>query len=109
MTALITADETQVEACREFIREYCDPEYLQLYDVYWAGDDIKRKIQVTDLQDRDEAKRRGLIQLHNGGEVAIYAEDGIEGYSEIGGEYAEHIGRSQKPNKAIEGSSGEGR
>src|SRR5699024_5653112 len=51
MTALITADEKQVEACREFIRKYCDPEYLEVYDIYWAGNDERRQEKISELQE----------------------------------------------------------
>ena len=48
MTALITADEKQVEACREFIRKYCVQEYLEVYDIYWAGNDERRQEKISE-------------------------------------------------------------
>ena len=53
VTALLVADENQVGKCREFIREYCDPEYLQLYDICWAGNDEKRMLKITELQEME--------------------------------------------------------
>ena len=51
MTSLLLADEKQVGKCREFIRKYCDPEYLQLYDICWAGNDDKRMMLISELQE----------------------------------------------------------
>lgn len=51
MTALLTADETQVEKCRDFIRKYCDPEYLTVYDIYWAGNDDKKMEKISEWQE----------------------------------------------------------
>lgn len=55
VTSLLLADETQVEKCRQFIRDYCDPEYLQLYDYCWAGNDENRMLKITELQEMDQA------------------------------------------------------
>lgn len=49
MSALLVADEKQVGVCREFIRKYCDPEYLSVYDIYWAGNDEKRMEILVEL------------------------------------------------------------
>ena len=62
MTALITANEGQVEACREFIRKYCDPEYLEVYDIYWAGNDQRRMEKIVELQEMS-------LNLHEGKET----------------------------------------
>lgn len=51
IAALMTADMEQVGACREFIRKYCDPEYLSVYDLYWAGDDEDRMEKIVELQE----------------------------------------------------------
>ena len=52
MTALITADENQVETCRDFIRKHCDPEYLSIYDIYWAGNDERKMERIAELQEQ---------------------------------------------------------
>jgi len=50
VSALLLADENQVEACRNFIRKHCDPEYLQLYDISWMGTDEMRIEKIAELQ-----------------------------------------------------------
>ena len=86
MTALITADETQVESCREFIRKHCDPEYLSIYDIYWAGNDERRMEKIAELQEQE-------LSLHTGKEAKEYAEDGIGAYTNIGQMYSSHLTR----------------
>ena len=86
MTALITADETQVESCREFIRKHCDPEYLSIYDIYWAGNDERRMEKIAELQEQE-------LYLHTGKEAKGYAEDGIGAYTNIGQMYSSHLTR----------------
>lgn len=49
--SLLSADINQVEECRKFIREYCDPEYLQIYDICWVGNDEVRMQKVMELHD----------------------------------------------------------
>lgn len=49
-TSLLLADENQIAACRTFIRKHCDPEYLQLYDICWMGNDPKRMEKIVELQ-----------------------------------------------------------
>ena len=51
MAGLLNATMEQVEVCREFIRKYCDPEYLSVYDIYWAGNDEQRMEKITELQE----------------------------------------------------------
>ena len=51
VTSLLLADENQVGKCREFIRNHCDPEYLQLYDICWAGNDERKIMRITELQE----------------------------------------------------------
>ena len=51
MAALLNATENQVGACREFIRKHCDPEYLSVYDLYWAGNDEQRMEKIAELQE----------------------------------------------------------
>ncbi len=51
MAGLLNASENQVGACREFIRKHCDPEYLSVYDMYWAGNDEQRMEKIAELQE----------------------------------------------------------
>ena len=89
MTALITADETQVESCREFIRKHCDPEYLSIYDIYWAGNDERKMEKISELQEMS-------LALHTGKETEEYAEDGIAAYTDIGQMYSSYLTRVSK-------------
>ena len=89
MTALITADEKQVETCREFIRKYCDPEYLEVYDIYWAGNDERRQEKISELQEM-------TLALHTSKETKSFAEEGAKAYTEIGQMYNAYLGRDSK-------------
>ena len=89
MTALITANESQVEACREFIRKYCDPEYLEVYDIYWAGNDERRQEKISELQEMN-------MQLHRGEEAKEYADEGASSYTNIGQMYSTYLERDSK-------------
>ena len=89
MTALITADETQVEACREFIRKHCDPEYLSIYDIYWAGNDERKMEKISELQELS-------LSLHESKETREYAEEGISAYTDIGQMYSSYLTRDSK-------------
>ena len=89
MTALITADATQVESCREFIRKYCGPEYLKVFDIYWAGNDERKMEKISELQEMS-------LLLHTSKEVEEYAEDGIEKYTDIGKMYSSYLTRDSK-------------
>ncbi len=89
MTALITADETQVESCREFIRKHCDPEYLSIYDIYWAGNDERKMEKISELQEMS-------LALHTGKETEEYARDGIAAYTDIGQMYSSYLTRDSK-------------
>ena len=89
MTALITADESQVEACREFIRKHCDPEYLSIYDIYWTGNDERKMEKISELQEMS-------LALHTGKEAKGYAEDGIAAYTDIGQMYSSYLTRDSK-------------
>ena len=89
MTALITADEKQVEACREFIRKYCDPEYLEVYDIYWAGNDERRQEKISELQEM-------TLALHTSKETKSFAEEGAKAYTEIGQMYSAYLGRDSR-------------
>ena len=89
MTALITADESQVEACRDFIRKHCDPEYLSIYDIYWAGNDERKMERIAELQEQ-------ALSLHTGMEAGQYAQDGLDAYTGIGQMYSGYLGRGTK-------------
>ena len=51
MAGLLNATPKQVGVCREFIRKHCDPEYLSVYDIYWAGNDEKRMEKIAELRE----------------------------------------------------------
>ena len=51
VTSLLFANENQVGKCRDFIRKHCEPEYLQLYDICWAGNDERKIMKITELQE----------------------------------------------------------
>ena len=95
MTALITADEKQVEACREFIRKYCDPEYLEVYDIYWAGNDERRQEKISELQEM-------TLALHTSKETKSFAQDGASRYTDIGQMYSTYLGRDSKEIRSEE-------
>ena len=95
MTALITADEKQVEACREFIRKYCDPEYLEVYDIYWAGNDERRQEKISELQEM-------TLALHRSKETKSFAQDGASRYTDIGQMYNAYLGRDSKEIRSEE-------
>lgn len=90
MTALITADEKQVAACREFIRKYCDPEYLEVFDIYWAGEDSRRQEKMAELQMMQS------IEARKGEELSKFAELGASAYDEIGQMYKNYLQRDSK-------------
>lgn len=92
MTALITADENQVEACREFIRKHCDPEYLSIYDIYWAGNDERKMEKIAELQEQ-------ALSLHTGKEAEKFAQDGLDAYTDIGQMYSGYLGRDTKKTR----------
>ena len=89
MTALITADESQVESCREFIRKHCDPEYLSIYDIYWAGNDERKMEKISELQDVS-------LSLHTGKEAEGYAGEGVSAYTDIRQMYSTYLTREPK-------------
>ena len=89
MTALITADESQVESCREFIRKHCDPEYLSIYDIYWAGNDERKMEKISELQEIS-------LALHTGKEAEGYADEGVSAYTDIGQMYSSYLTREPK-------------
>ena len=89
MAALITADESQVESCREFIRKHCDPEYLSIYDIYWAGNDERKMEKISELQDVS-------LSIHTGKEAEGYADEGVSAYTDIGQMYSSYLTREPK-------------
>lgn len=93
MTALITADETQVETCREFIRKHCDPEYLSIYDIYWAGNDERRMERIAELQET-------TLSLQTGRESEQFIQDGALAYKGIGQMYSSYLGRDTKERRS---------
>ena len=95
MTALITANENQVEACREFIRKYCDPEYLEVYDIYWAGNDERRQEKISELQETTSL-------LHTSKETKSFAEEGAKAYTEIGQMYNTYLDKNLRNGKNAE-------
>lgn len=97
MTALITADEKQLEACRDFIRKYCGAEYLSVYDIYWAGKDERKMQRIVELQDYS----------YRGEEARTFGQDGIKVYQEIGTMYSDYLGRDTKEKR--DGNGNEGR
>ena len=62
MAGLLNATPEQVGICREFIRKHCDPEYLSVYDIYWAGNDEKRMEKIAELR-----REISAIQLEDEG------------------------------------------
>lgn len=50
VTSLISANNDEVGICREFIRKYCDPEYLSIYDLCWIGNNLERTEIISELQ-----------------------------------------------------------
>ena len=109
MTALITADEKQVEACREFIRKHCDPEYVRVYDIYWAGNDKKKQEKIGELEEMDDinlslhtgmeakiSEIQEMSMLHTSKEAKDYAEDGVNAYSKIGKMYDSYLNKNKE-------------
>ena len=86
MTALLTADEKQVETCRDFIRKYCDPEYLEVFDIYWVGKDIRRQERIAELQMQ-------VTEGISGEELEPFAGYGVKAYGEIGEMYRNYSQR----------------
>ena len=88
MTALITADETQVEACREFIKKYCDSEYLSVYDIYWAGNDERKMEQISELELQEMQLSLNIVD-----ESKQYAKEGLKAYTDIGKMYSSYLAK----------------
>ena len=63
MTGLLNASPDQVGVCREFIRKHCDPEYLSVYDMCWAGNDEQRIEKIAELQEISAMKHEDEREL----------------------------------------------
>ncbi len=50
LSALLTANMDEIKICREFIRKYCDPEFLELYEFCWIGKDSSRIEKIMELK-----------------------------------------------------------
>lgn len=84
MAALLSANESQVEVCRKFIRKYCDPEYLAIYDIYWAGSNERRMEIIGELDSLDAI-------LLDSEDMKNFSENGIKDFEKIGSEYKSYI------------------
>ena len=51
LAGLLNANDKEFNACRKFIEEYCSPEYVKIYDMYWAGNDENRIEKVAELEE----------------------------------------------------------
>ncbi len=56
MAGLLGASPEEVSACRDFVRQHCDPEYVQIYDIYWAGTNAERMEQIAELREMERTK-----------------------------------------------------
>lgn len=59
MAGLLSATDKQVGTCREFIKKHCDPEYVSVYDIYWAGHDEARMEKISELQEMSMVNEGG--------------------------------------------------
>ena len=50
MMALLAANEEEIIPCRQFVRKYCDAEYLALYELCWIGQNEERMKQIMELK-----------------------------------------------------------
>lgn len=87
-TQLLTADETQVELCRRFISKYCSKDYVELFDRYWAGNNIDRLEMINKMNDNKNGdKKRKSFGFRNFSE---FVQNGIKGFTDVGEEYNGH-------------------
>ena len=56
VSGLIGADEKQLPKVRDFIRKYCDPEYVELYDITWVGKSEERAEQLAEVKSWQDAE-----------------------------------------------------
>ncbi len=61
--SLLTANEEQVAKCRQFIKRYCDPEYLAVYDIYWVGKDENRMEKLEEIEQMEKSKMIALKKI----------------------------------------------
>lgn len=69
VTSLLLASSSQVRACREFIRQYCDPEYLSIYDICWVSNDEKRMELINELQELSTLNNNMAIESEGVGKT----------------------------------------
>lgn len=69
VTSLLLASSSQVSACREFIRQYCDPEYLSIYDICWVSNDEKRMELINELQELSTLNNNMTIESEGVGKT----------------------------------------
>lgn len=59
VSSLLLANEDEVEKVREFIKENCDAEYLQLYDGCWVGKDDARMQKLLEIEELSQISIEG--------------------------------------------------
>lgn len=50
LMTLLQANEEEIKPVREFIRKYCDKEYLETFELCWMGTEPKRIEQIMELK-----------------------------------------------------------
>lgn len=60
LSVLLSANEDDVSVVRDFVKQHCDPEYLEIFDIYWAGEDPKRAEIVSELRAVDSLDEKEL-------------------------------------------------
>jgi hypothetical protein len=60
LAGLLSATDKQVGICREFIKKHCDPEYLSIYDICWAGNDEQKIEKISELQEMSKMNEEGM-------------------------------------------------
>ena len=98
IASLISADEEQIEACRDFIRKNCGPEYLASFDICWAGKNGKRINKIDELQTLDEFNDRH----YSSNDTRKCVKDGINGFDTIGTAYEIYNRKAKKQERGKE-------
>lgn len=62
LSVLLSAKENEIKKVREFVRKNCDPEYLEVYDLCWAGNDPNRAELISELRALDPVEIDELEQ-----------------------------------------------
>ena len=62
---------------------------MEVFDIYWAGNDERKMEKISELQEMS-------LSLHTGKETKEYASDGIAKYTDIGQMYSEYLTRDSK-------------